>query len=57
MQETINHIRFLTTGLAGTELNSVREDLRKQVKGFERLVASTIAADEERYANVREDCG
>jgi hypothetical protein len=45
MQETISHIRYLTTSVAGTELNGVRDDLRKQVKGFERLVTATVAAD------------
>jgi hypothetical protein len=32
--------------LGGVELGRVKEDLKKQAKGLERFVHSTIAADE-----------
>jgi hypothetical protein len=38
-------------------MNGIRDDLRKNVKGLERLVTSTIATDQERYGNIRNDCG
>lgn len=37
-------------------MGKTREDLKKQIKGFERVVAAGRAADEERNRVIRNDC-
>jgi len=38
------------------ELGQTREDLNKQIKGLERFMNGTIAADEERTKIIKDDC-
>lgn len=56
-QETILQARALWEALGQREIERVREDLRKQARGLERLVRSTVAGDEARFAGVRRECG
>jgi hypothetical protein len=44
---------LLKETLANKEIERIREDLRKQVRGLERFVFSTESADEERYRIIR----
>lgn len=50
-------MRYLKDNIAGKEMERIREDLKKQVKGLERLVHATVTNDENRYKSIREDCG
>ena len=55
-QETLNHISFLKQSLAVNEVGRVRQDLKKQIRGLERLIKGTELADEERNQLLKNDC-
>lgn len=38
------------------ELGRAREDLKKQIRGLERLIKGTLIADEERNQLIKNDC-
>lgn len=52
----MNHIAYLQEGLVVSDLGKIREDLRKQVRGLERLMKSTEVGDEERTRTIKHDC-
>ncbi len=45
MKETIAQVRYLKESLANKEIERIRDDLKKQAKGLERLVHTSIASD------------
>lgn len=48
LKETSNQVKFMVQNVAGVELNQLKDDMKKKVKGLERFAHNTIKSNEER---------